>query len=594
MAASDPASVPDWERRFRAPNVGFPHWPRRAPDRLAVASNESGSWQVYAWDRATGSRRQVTDHPLGVTSGACTRDGEGVVWFHDTTGDEVGHWLVEDFGGGRRRPLLPGLADAWSTGLAIGDGIVVAGTAADDGFRVVVSEGGEPPRPLRRHPETIDVMGLSCDSTLVALQHAEHGDNLHLAVRVLDARTGEVAGEQWDGPGRGVAAEAWSPVGGDQRLVISHEGDGWHRPAMWDLTTGDRRDLPTGLPGDVMVADWWPDASALLLIHDHEGRQQLFRFELTTEELSVLDHPPGTVWDAGVRPDGEVWFRFASGAHAASICNLAGEVVYAPDGERAPDGQPYRSWWFSGDDGRRLHGFVVTPPTAKPHPVAMLVHGGPNMAVTDTFSPEVQAWVDHGFAVAMVNYRGSTGYGMEFRDALIGDPGFPEVADVVCGLDRLVEDGVADPNRAVAAGGSWGGYITLLALGLHPDRWAAGVAAVPVGDYVTAYEEEAPTLQAFDRSLFGGSPAEVGALYRERSPLTYADRVRAPVLVLAGDNDSRCPIGQVLSYVEALRARGHDVELYRFDAGHGTLVIEERIHQMREELRFALSRLAPS
>jgi dipeptidyl aminopeptidase/acylaminoacyl peptidase len=556
-----------------------------------VGSNESGTWQLYAWDRAAGTRRQVTDHPLGVVSGDCTPDGEGVVWFHDTTGDEVGHWLVEDFAGGRRRPLLPGLDAAWTTGLAMGPGLVAAGTAGDDGFTVYVSEGGEPVRPLLRHAETIEVMDLSQDSTLVALHHAEHGDNLHLALRVVDSRTGEVRGEQWDGPGLGLVAEAWAPAAGDQRLAISHERDGWQRPALWDVATGERRELPLGLPGDVLVADWWPDGSALLLIHDHEGRRQLMRFDLATEALSPLEHPPGTVWSAAVRPDGEVWFRFNSGAHPASIRSLAGELVLAPPGEPAPEGQPYRSWLFEGEGGRRLHGFVASPPSAGPHPLLALVHGGPNMAITDSFSPEVQAWVDHGFAVAMVNYRGSTGYGMEFRDALIGDPGFPEVADVISGLDRLVEEGVADPDRAVVAGGSWGGYIALLAVGLHPDRWRAAVAAVPVGDYPAAYEDESPSLQAFDRSLFGGSPAEVGDLYRERSPLTYVDRVRAPVLILAGDNDSRCPIAQVLNYVEALRQKGGDVELYRFDAGHGTLVIDERIRQMRAELGFTLSRL---
>jgi dipeptidyl aminopeptidase/acylaminoacyl peptidase len=221
----------------------------------------------------------------------------------------------------------------------------------------------------------------------------------------------------------------------------------------------------------------------------------------------------------------------------------------------------------------------------------MLVHGGPTWAYSDTFMPDVQAWVDHGLAVAMVNYRGSTGYGSAFRDALIGNPGFPEVEDVVAGLDALVAEGVADPERAVIDGGSWGGYVTLLAIGREPQRWRAAIAAVPVADYVTAFRDAAPTLQAYDRSLFGGGPDEVGDLYVERSPLTYVDRVRAPVLVIAGENDSRCPIQQVLNYVEALRARGGEVELYRFDAGHGSMVVDERVRQMRAELDFVLPRL---
>lgn len=586
--------IEPWERRFRAASVDFPHWARHAPDRLVLSSNESGAWQVYAWDRATGLRRQVTDDPIGVFGGAATPDGSGVVWFHDVTGDEVGHWRVAPFEGGDPKPLVAGIAEAWTTGLCLGDGIVVAGTADDDGFSVFVAEGDAPARLLHHHEELVEAAGLSRDSTLLAIAHAEHGDTIHLAVRVLDARTGDVRGDQWDGPGLGLSVAGWSPVEGDQRVALVHEREGLQRPAVWDLATGERRDFAVDLPGDVEVEDWWPDGSGLLLVHDHEGRSQLYRLGMDGGGLEEIPHPPGTISGAGVRPDGEVWFRLASGAAPATVRTVDGREVVAPPGERAPGGQPYRSWSFANPAGRRVHGFVATPPGDGPHPVVMLVHGGPTWAYTDTFVPYVQAFVDYGVAVAMVNYRGSTGYGTAFRDALIGNPGFPEVEDVVAGLDALAAEGVVDPTRAAVAGGSWGGYITLLALGLRPERWAVASAAVPVADYVTAFRDEAPTLQAFDRSLFGGDPDEVGELYVERSPLTYVDRVRAPVLVIAGDNDSRCPIQQVMNYVDALRARGGEVELYRFDAGHGSMVIDERVRQMRAELDFVLPRLARS
>ncbi|HVF13337.1 MAG TPA: prolyl oligopeptidase family serine peptidase [Acidimicrobiales bacterium] len=594
-------SAPRWEQRFRAPSVAFPQWARDIPDRLAVATNESGAWQVYAWDRAAGERRRVTDHPIGVIDGGLTPDGKGVVWFHDASGDETGHWLVEDFVGGEesRRPLLDGVPDAWSTGLDIGvdaggRGISVAGTAAGHGFSVWTAEGGGgPAREVHRHPDLVEIAGagLSRDSRLVCLQHAEHGDTIHLALRVVDPRTGETVAEEWDGAGLGLTAAAWSPTAGDHRLALVHEREGLARPAIWDVDSGERLDLPVDVPGDLSVADWWPDARSLLLVHEHEGRHRLARFHLNSGEHDLLDHQPGTISGAGVRPDGEVWFRIASGASPARIRSISGAEVGPPMAERAPVGEPFRSWAFANPHGERIHGFVCAPPGDGPHPTVMLVHGGPTWAYTDNFLPDVQAWVDHGLAVAMVNYRGSTGYGTAFRDALVANPGFPEVEDVVAGLDRLVADGVADPSRTVVAGGSWGGYVTLLAIGLHPDRWAAAVAAVPVADYATAYADEAPTLQAFDRTLFGGAPAEVGDLYRERSPITYVDRVRAALLVIAGDHDSRCPIQQVLNYTDALAARGGEVEVYRFDAGHGSMVVEERVRQMRAELDFVLRRI---
>ena len=584
---------PDWEKRFRAPSIGFPHWARDAPERLAVASNQSGAWQVYAWDRVAGSRRQVTEDPIGVPDGTMTPDGEGILWFHDATGDEVGQWMVEPFGGGERRRLVDGAPDAWSAGLSVGDELTVVGTAEDDGYTVWVAPRGASAVALHRHPELVEVAGLSRDGSLLALQHAEHGDNIHLAVRVVDPRTGATVAEQWDGEGLGLTVAGWSRVPGEQRLALVHEREGKDRPAVWDVATGARRDVPVDLPGDVSVAGWWPDGRGLLVVHEHEGRDELYRLELQTEALMRIEHLVGSVSGAAVRPNGQVWYRVASGAEPPTIRGARDkkQIVLEPTGERPPKGQPFKSWRFTNPHGQSIHGFYVTPPVAAggpPHPVVMLVHGGPTWAYTDTFMPDVQAWVDHGFAVAMVNYRGSTGYGVPFRDALIGNPGFPEVEDVLAGLDDLVALGVADPARAVIAGASWGGYITLLALGRAPQRWAAAAAAVPVADYPTAYRDEAPTLQSFDRTLFGGSVDEVGALYVERSPLTYVDQVKAPVLILAGDNDTRCPLQQVLNYVDALKGRGGTVELYRFDAGHGSMVIDERVRQMAAELRFVL------
>jgi dipeptidyl aminopeptidase/acylaminoacyl peptidase len=142
------------------------------------------------------------------------------------------------------------------------------------------------------------------------------------------------------------------------------------------------------------------------------------------------------------------------------------------------------------------------------------------------------------------------------------------------------------------AGWSWGGYLTLLMHGLHPDRFAAGVAGVPVADYATAYADESPMLQAYDRALFGGEPADKPELTAERSPITYVDRVRAPLLILAGEHDSRCPLPQILRYVERLQARGHPHELYLFGTGHSSFDIDERIRQFGVVLDF-LSRTVP-
>ena len=146
---------------------------------------------------------------------------------------------------------------------------------------------------------------------------------------------------------------------------------------------------------------------------------------------------------------------------------------------------------------------------------------------------------------------------------------------------------MADPSRLVLGGRSWGGYLTLLGLGRQPEAWSLGIAEVPVADYVAAYEDEMEPLRAMDRALFGGTPAERPEFYAERSPITYADRLRVPVLVLAGRNDARCPIRQIERYLARLDGLGRPYERYGFDAGHSSQVVEELIRQVELELDFA-------
>jgi hypothetical protein len=129
----------------------------------------------------------------------------------------------------------------------------------------------------------------------------------------------------------------------------------------------------------------------------------------------------------------------------------------------------------------------------------------------------------------------------------------------------VVSLGISEAGRTILAGPSWGGYLTLLGLGTQPQRWSLGIATVPVGDYVAAFEDEMEPLRAFDRALFGGAPDEIPEVYRERSPITYVERVRVPVMILAGENDPRCPIRQIENYVARLRELGtpHGLPLRR-------------------------------
>ncbi|MFB8350169.1 S9 family peptidase [Streptomyces niveus] len=594
VAPVAPEAAPDWEKRFRAPRVSLPDWAEDAPDRALFVSNATGTYELYAWDRATGAQRQVTDRPNGTMDGALTPDGRWIWWFNDTDGDEFGVWMRQPFdqeGMGADEAATPGIDAAYPSGLALGrDGTAVVGCSTDeDGSTIhVLPAGGAAPVEIYRHRESAGVGDLSHDGTLIAVEHTEHGDAMHSALRVVRL-DGTAVAELDDTKGGelelGLSVLGFAPVDGDTRLLVGHQRRGRWEPIVWDVTSGEETDLAIELPGDVS-AEWYPDGSALLIVHSFEARSELWRYDLATRALTRVETPAGTVSGATARPDGSVEYLWSSAARPPVVRSTSGGVVLDPPGAKAPGSVPVTDVWVEGPGGR-IHALVQRPAGEGPFPTVFEVHGGPTAHDRDSFTAGPAAWVDHGYAVVRVNYRGSTGYGREWTDALKHRVGLIELEDIAAVREWAVSSGLADPAKLVLSGGSWGGYLTLLGLGTQPDVWAVGLAAVPVADYVTAYHDEMEALKSMDRTLLGGTPEEVPERYEASSPLTYVDAVRAPVYISAGLNDPRCPIQQVENYVNRLSARGATHEVYRYDAGHGSLVVEERIKQVALELDFA-------
>ncbi|MEU0716883.1 prolyl oligopeptidase family serine peptidase [Streptomyces lavendulocolor] len=592
---TDTQAMPDWEKRFRAPRVSLPEWAWDAPSRALFVSNATGTYELYAWDRETGGQRQVTDRPNGTTDGVLSPDGEWIWWFSDTDGDEFGVWMRQPFAGGEDVPAAPGLAASYPGGLAIGrDGTAVVGRSTDDeGSTIHVVRPGRPPEEIYRHRESAGVGDLSHDGTLIAIEHTEHGDAMHAALRVVRP-DGAVVAELDDSKGGtealGLGVLGFAPVDGDTRLLVGHQRRGRWEPMLWDVATGAETDLGLDLPGDVS-AEWYPDGSGLLIVHSFEARSELWRYEIATGRPVRVDTPAGSVSSATARPDGAVEYLWSSAERPPVVRSTAGGVVLEPPGMKPPASVPVEDVWVPGPGGR-IHALVQRPAGARgPLPTVFEIHGGPTWHDSDAFAAAPAAWVDHGYAVVRVNYRGSTGYGREWTDALKHRVGLIELEDIAAVREWAVTSGLADPARLVLTGGSWGGYLTLLGLGTQPDAWALGIAAVPVADYVTAYHDEMEALKALDRTLFGGSPEEVPERFEASSPITYVDWVRVPVYISAGVNDPRCPIRQIDNYVDRLAARDAVHEVYRYDAGHGSLVVEERIKQVRLELAFAARHL---
>jgi alpha/beta superfamily hydrolase len=477
---------PAWVARYRATRVLLPAWAADAPDHCVYGSNASGRLEQYAWDRSTGGHRQVTDRRNGTSDGAINPAGDWIWWFDDDDGNEWGAWRRQPFGGGGSEVATPGVPEGYQAGLALGRERSAVGVATDAGTAIyVTARGVAEPRRIYQHEQVAVVGALSRDDTLVAIRHSERGDLMHCAIRVVRAPDGTAVGDLDDGPELDLTIAGFHPAGGTELLVI-HERGGRTEPLIWDPVTGAVRDPRIELPGDLR-ASWYPDGGALLITHLRAGRSELFRYDLGTGELAALGTPTGMVTGSAARPDGTVDFIWSDAANPAVVRSTTGAVVLTAPGATAPPSVPVEDAWVDGPGGR-VHALVSRPVDgARPYPTLFLVHGGPHSLDTDQFHVGRAAYVDAGYCVVQVNYRGSVGYGTAWREGLIGRPGLTELADLAAVHDWAVQSGLSDPDRCAIGGGSWGGYLTLLALGTQPGRWALGLASVPIADYVAAY-----------------------------------------------------------------------------------------------------------
>jgi dipeptidyl aminopeptidase/acylaminoacyl peptidase len=308
--------------------------------------------------------------------------------------------------------------------------------------------------------------------------------------------------------------------------------------------------------------------------------------------LHRLAHPSGT-FNSGYYFDADtIYVNMQDSQHPTQVVALdatsgAQKAVVLPASGQLPPSRKWRSVTFESAPGVMIQAWVATPDGQGPWPMILETHGGPTAVETETYDAVAQAWLDHGFAFMSVNYRGSVTFGREFEQSIWGNLGTVEVDDMAAAYQWAVHNQIAQPDAVLLTGGSYGGYLTLQALGRRPELWAGGMALVAIADWRLMYEDQAETLRGYQRSLFGGTPDEKPEAHRVASPITYAEQVRAPILVIQGANDTRCPARQMRVYEEKLKALGKDIHVEWFDAGHGSRVSDERLKHMELMLNWA-------
>jgi len=403
----------------------------------------------------------------------------------------------------------------------------------------------------------------------------------------FDVRTGGSRRLKLESP---TAFDIVTDVAADGRLAITSIGDhGQKRAGVMDPRTRRVRWLPP-TPWEQIAGAFSPDGSQILVRTNADSRTELSVVDLGSLSATPLDFGGGTVEPvevgSGWRRDGkallvshaagnspgDLWQVAASGRPARRITQLA---LAALDPRILPPSQVVT---FRSSDGTLISGILTIPPNLKrngTHPGVVIPHGGPTSQSTDGFSPLAAALASRGFFVIRPNFRGSTGYGLPFQAANIHDLGGGDLEDVVAASQFLVDTGYVDRARLGINGSSYGGFLTLMALGKKPGIFAAGVAERPVVDWET-FTKSDTTLLGVMRVLVG-DPDKDKALYVKQSPKTYLKNIKLPLLVLHGEEDVRVPRSQVDELARLIQAQGGVIQTVFYPGeGHGNAKLENQ------------------
>ena len=603
-----------WRQRFRCNSLGSVYVaPENASRGIVHASYDGPERRIYAWDIPTGGLRTLTQPDETPSYAWLGPAGEFLYFLQDKKGSELGHIARIPYTGGPPVDLTPDLPVYTLRGFDISrDGTCLAFDAVYENrywfycLELLPDGSSLAPRLIYSDRQETWACHLSYDGCLLAVKSTLRAPlSRRYTILVFDTASAEQVAELWDGTDHSVEPIQFSPLAGDDRLLATTTASGALQPVLWNPRTSERIDLsiPSG-KGSALPLDWSPDGGKILLqtkTDDHEG---LFIFDLNESDLLPLKHSPGTFrgrsgpFHTGTAasffaPDETVWAQWSDAANPPRLLSLSVSDPPAPvlPAADCPPGRPWRSVTFPSSDGVSVQAWLGLPSSSDmsdgPFPTVLHVHGGPSGAVSNNFDASSQSWLDHGFAFLTVNYRGSTGFGRDFQEKINGDVGHWELQDMLAGRRWLIEQGIAHPDRILLEGGSYGGFLTVWALSQAPGHWAGGVAPVAIVDWTLNYEDSSAAMKGWAHMIFGAAPQEKPELYRDRSPLSHAEAIQAPLLIFQGRHDSRATPRQMERFARKMAELKKDFTLVWLDSGHGfgSAATAERIQETH--LKFA-------
>jgi dipeptidyl aminopeptidase/acylaminoacyl peptidase len=554
--------------------------------QLFVSTNMTGRYNIWRMDADGSWPVQLTQSDDNQAGFAVSPDGKTLYYTQDKGGNEqYDIYAVSTAGGGPKN--ITNTPDVREEGLLVspdGRGMALSTKRSGQGQvdLAVMDIATDEVRPLTHEADPqwdwSAVAWTDNGRSLIANRSFVGGDAGEIwKIDVASGRATKLLGKA------GVTYQA-SDATRDGSVVAITTNDGTHQlhAALYAPGSGAIRMLKA-TPWEQSSGAISPDGRSMVVQTSEDGRQALELVDLASLAEHPLAMPPGvngTIGSQPFTPDSRRLLVLHSGADTPGEIQSfdigAGrmmQLTHLAMASLAPEHLPKsRIVTFRSYDGTLVSAIVTMPFNLKrdgANPGVVMPHGGPTGQTNDGFSRYATALASRGYVVIQPNPRGSTGYGLAFQKANYQDLGGGDLKDELAAKQFLVDSGYVDANRVGIAGGSYGGFMTLMAIGRAPNAFAAAVDLFGIIDWRTMWQHEDALLQAYQKSLLG-SPDQNPKVYDATSPLTYINAVKAPLLVQQGENDIRVPPGQAKQVVEALKKKGNIVDsVFYPEEGHG-------------------------
>ncbi len=585
-----------FEQLLRAPHVDSGYGFDLSPDgrRVAFSWNQTGTWELYEaalapWAR--GVTQPITTSPGGKFHPRYSPDGKRLAYALDLDGSESFHIAVFDFAIGKYKDLTPDITFAHQPNMSWspdGEQLAVLSDAQGQfALYILSAEGGSERLVLDAHHPCWDAQW-SPHGQWIAVEAEWHGQDR--SILLVDPSSGETRQLSKNGETLNAMHPAWSPDG--RTLAFCADPSGWYQLALYDVASRDIRWL-SGSDGEDTNPAWSPDGRELVCIHANGAATALRVHNLVNGTVATHQLAPGVYAHPRFSHDGHaILFTFESPRQPDDVWQLDIQSgTFAQLTHSLPDAMDTSGFSipeeirYPSTDGTLVPAILYRG-GSQAAPALVNIHGGPNWLYQYNWNPLMSYLAAQGWTALAPNYRGSTGYGRAWAQANLMRLGEVDTEDCAAGARYLIRENLADPQKILVSGRSHGGYLTMTCLTEYPELWAGGSAVVPFLNWFTCHENSREDLQHWGIENFG-DPVQNAELWRRRSPLFYLDRIQAPVQMICGGHDPRCPASESIAARGRLQELGKPVELVIYeDEGHGFLKLENVIDHEVRRLRF--------